>query len=164
MVNSQENRQGQELAALFQRDLTRLGQELERFPDDAALWERVPGVQNAAGNLMLHLEGNLREYIGRQLGGVDYARNRKQEFTAANLTRAELRERIGALAGSIPEILARLSSEDLEKTFPEQVFSTPMSTRQFVIHLHGHFNYHLGQVDYLRRVLTQEGAANLVQL
>jgi hypothetical protein len=155
---------GIELAALFRRDLRRLAQEIEHFPDDAALWNTAPGVRNSAGNLALHLEGNLREYIGRQLGGVDYSRNRRQEFSAAGPTRVEMKGRMEALAASIPEVIAGLSGADWENVYPEQVLGLPLSTAQFLIHLHGHFNYHLGQIDYLRRVLTQGGAVDFAPL
>jgi hypothetical protein len=81
---------GSELAALFQRDLTRLAQEVRAFPDDATLWSNAPGVHNSAGNFVLHLEGNLHGYIGRQLGGVDYRRCRDVGFSEAHLTLEEL--------------------------------------------------------------------------
>lgn len=57
-----------DLAALFRRDLTRLGQQIAAFPNDEALWLTLPGVANTAGNLSLHIEGNLREFVGRQPG------------------------------------------------------------------------------------------------
>ena len=155
---------GTEVAALFRRDLKRLAQEIEQFPDDASLWSAAPGVRNSAGNLALHLEGNLREYVGRQLGGVDYSRSRKQEFTATGLTRVEMKSRMEALASSIPDVIAGLSSADWERVYPQQVLGIPLSTAQFVIHLHGHFNFHLGQIDYLRRVLTQSGAVDFAPL
>jgi hypothetical protein len=78
-----------ELAALFSRDITRLIQELQAFPDTASLWKTQPGVTNSAGNLALHLEGNLREYIGRQLGHVDYTRDRPAEFGRKDVEQAE---------------------------------------------------------------------------
>lgn len=70
-----------ELAALVRRDLTRLLQQLQAFPNEAALWQTVPGISNSAGNLVLHLDGNLREYVGRQLGGLPYQRQRNLEFS-----------------------------------------------------------------------------------
>ena len=57
-----------DLAFLFSRDLTKLGQQIGAFPNDEMLWETFPGVLNPAGNLALHIEGNLREFVGRQLG------------------------------------------------------------------------------------------------
>ena len=77
------------LAALFSRDLTRLVQELQAFPSDESLWERAPGVKNSAGNLVLHLEGNLREFVGRQLGQVAYKRARDQEFAPNGVSRED---------------------------------------------------------------------------
>ena len=155
---------GTDIAALFRRDLTRLAQEIEQFPDDASLWNTAPGIRNSAGNLALHLEGNLCEYVGRQLGGVAYSRSRKQEFTATGIARVEMAGRMKALAASIPEVISGLSAADWESVYPQQVLGIPLSTAQFLIHLHGHFNYHLGQIDYLRRVLTQSGAVDFAPL
>jgi hypothetical protein len=150
-----------ELAALFARDLVRLRQEIEAFPDTATLWAMAPGVSNAAGTLVLHLEGNLREYIGRQLGHIDYRRDRPAEFSRRGVAREELAARATTLREEIPPVVAGLSEADLTATFPEVVLGVPMSTSQFLVHLSGHLNYHLGQIDYLRRVTTGKGAIAL---
>jgi hypothetical protein len=153
-----------ELTVLFQRDLTRLVQELEAFPSHESLWAKVPGVSNAAGNLFLHLEGNMREYIGRQLGGVAYTRNRDLEFNSAPITRAALLRRIETLPMLITRILASMSESSLNANYPEVINGSTITSRQFLIHLNGHLNYHLGQIDYLRRALTGNGAVKFVQL
>jgi uncharacterized damage-inducible protein DinB len=153
-----------ELAALFARDIARLIQELRAFPDTGSIWTTAPGVSNAAGTLALHLEGNLREYIGRQLGGIDYVRDRPLEFSARGVARDELIARLEAVKASIPAVIAGLSDTQLDAVYPEHVLKVPMSTRQFLMHLLGHLNYHLGQVDYLRRFSTGNGAIDLAQL
>jgi hypothetical protein len=153
-----------ELAALFARDIARLSQELKAFPDTASVWKTAPGVSNAAGTLALHLEGNLREYIGRQLGQIEFNRDRPLEFSARGLDRDELIARIETVHETIPPIVARLSEEQLEARYPENVLGTPLSTRQFLLHLLGHLNYHLGQLDYLRRFVTGNGAIDLAGL
>ena len=153
-----------ELAALFARDLARLIQELRAFPDTASVWKTAPGVTNAAGTLALHLEGNLREYIGRQLGRIDYQRDRPLEFSARGVGRDELIARLEAVRTQIPEVIASLSPGQLDAIYPENVLKQPITTRQFLIHLAGHLNYHLGQVDYLRRVVTSDGAIDLAAL
>jgi hypothetical protein len=155
---------GAELAALFRRDLTRLVQELRAFPDDGALWTKPPGISNSIGNLVLHLEGNLREYIGRQLGGVPYSRQREREFTETGLTIDNLLARVEPLAILIPETIAGLSDADLNRLYPEEPFNSPISTAQYLVSLNSHLNYHLGQIDYLRRMLTGNGAVDFVQL
>jgi phage FluMu protein gp41 len=138
-----------EIAALYRRDLPRLVQQLDAF-DDAQLW---------AGNLLLHLNGNLREFVGRQIGGVAYARDRPREFAAKDVPRAELTAELMGLAALIPSVLDALPAERWDEMFPEQVLpGGPVTNRQFVIHLYGHLNYHLGQIDYLRRTLTGQGA------
>ena len=153
-----------ELAALFRRDLTRLIQELQAFPDHRTLWQVVPGVTNSAGNLALHLEGNLREYIGRQLGNVPYQRQREVEFSGTDLTAAVMAQGIEDVRELVVRVLSGLSVAELEAKYPEDVLGVPLSVQQFVISLHGHLNYHLGQIDYLRRILTQGSAVDFAGL
>jgi hypothetical protein len=146
------------LVALFSRDLARLIQELQAFPSDETLWQRAPGVKNAAGNLVLHLEGNLREYIGRQLGQVAYVRTRPQEFALHGLSRDDLVRRMEQVKELIATVVGPLSDSDLAAIHPERVLEIDLSSHDLLIHLHGHLNFHLGQIDYLRRILT-EGSA-----
>lgn len=153
-----------ELGALFERDIARLIQELQAFPDTAAVWQTAPGVTNSAGTLALHLEGNLREYIGRQLGQIAYSRQRPIEFSSRDVPQSELIARLAAVKATIPRVIRALSDSQLAANFPEAVLGKPMTTRQFLIHLLAHLSYHLGQVDYLRRVLTGRGAIEFAGL
>jgi uncharacterized damage-inducible protein DinB len=144
----------EELAALFSRDLKRLREEVEAFPEQGSLWAVLPGVTNSAGNLALHLEGNLREFVGRQLGGIAYTRERPLEFSTKDLPVGDLAARMAALIETIPPVVAGLDADRLETPFPYEVQGELLPTRQFLIHLHGHLTYHLGQINYLRRILT----------
>jgi uncharacterized damage-inducible protein DinB len=146
-----------ELAALYRRDLARLVRQLDAL-DDSRLWQVLPGVTNSAGNLLLHLNGNLREFVGRQIGGVPYVRDRPREFAATNVPRSEMTAALTELASLIPGVIEKMTEARWNETFPENVLGEPQTNRQFVVHLYGHLNYHLGQIDYLRRVLTGEGA------
>ena len=154
----------QGLAELFRRDLTRLAQELDAFPDESSLWATLPGVKNSTGHLCLHLEGNLRQYIGFQLGGIPYTRVREQEFGSAGIPAKELRQRISQLQPLIPDVIAGLTQTQLEAMFPEPLWGGERVTSQFLFHLYGHFNFHLGQIGYLRRILTAGAAVKFVQL
>ena len=147
-----------ELAALFSRDLAKLSKQVEDFPTDEALWQTLPGVKNAAGNLALHIEGNLSEFVGRQLGGLPYQRNRPLEFSSKEGSRAELSARLAKLRESIPAVIEGLTADQLEKEYPEIVLGAATSTQEFLVHLYGHLNWHLGQMDYLRRLLTKDEA------
>jgi hypothetical protein len=152
------------LAALFYRDLTRLIQELQAFPSDESLWQRAPGVKNSAGNLVLHLEGNLREFIGRQLGSVAYSRARDREFTLNGLSRNDLVDRMEQVRELVAKVIAQLSDSDLSATHPERVLEIACSSHDLLVHLHGHLNFHLGQIDYLRRILTEGPAVTFAGL
>src|SRR5216684_5232627 len=135
-----------ELSELYRRDITRLLQEVKAFRNQETLWQSLPGISNSAGNLVLHLEGNLREYIGRQLGGVPYDRQRDLEFTASGLAPEDLLQRVASVRELIPGIISGLSPAALDAIYPDEVLGTRLSTRQFLIHLQGHLNYHLGQI------------------
>ncbi len=150
-----------ELAALYARDITRVVQELRAFPDSTSVWQTIPGVTNAAGTLALHLEGNLREYIGRQLGKIAYMRQRPLEFSTRDVPQSELVARLESVQEMVPRVIASLSAGQLDATYPEPFYGKPIATRQFLIHLNGHLNYHLGQIDYLRRSVTGAGAIDL---
>ena len=148
-----------ELASLFTRDLNRLRKQIASFSNDEALWQTLPGVINPAGNLALHLEGNLREYVGRQLGQQPYNRTRDLEFSLKGLSRDEVGSRLEELSQTIPSIIERLSLDQMEMEYPQVVLDVAMTTQQFLFHLYGHLNWHLGQIDYLRRMLEPDGSA-----
>jgi hypothetical protein len=142
-----------ELAALYRRDLLRLAQQLPAFTHPDQLWQCVPGITNSAGNLMLHLEGNLREYVGRLLGGIPYRRQRDLEFSEKGIDAAVLTARIEDTGRLVPGVIGQLSDERMQAILTENPLGAPLSTQQFLIHLYGHLSYHLGQIDYLRRML-----------
>jgi uncharacterized damage-inducible protein DinB len=142
-----------DLASLFHRDLSRLIEQLRAFPSDEALWDTPPGTTNSAGTLALHIEGNLREYIGRQLGGMSYTRDRPLEFSARGHSREELLLRIEEVRDGIPSIVERLTEAQIATIYPEVVLDSPMQTGEFLLHLYGHLNWHRGQLDYVRRVV-----------
>ena len=146
-----------DLAFLFSRDLTRLGKQIEAFPNDDALWQTLPGVLNPAGNLALHIEGNLQEFVGRQLGKRPYKRNRELEFSLRGISKKEIGTRIIELKQSIPTVIQDLSMEQMQMEYPEVVLEVATTTGQFLIHLYGHLNWHVGQIDYLRRILSAGG-------
>jgi hypothetical protein len=153
-----------ELARIFSRDLTRLAQELRAFPDSAALWQTVPGVSNAAGTLALHLEGNLREFIGRVIGAVAYVRDRPAEFQTRGVSADELIARVEAVRDLVQRVLTPLTIAALSAPYPGGFLDQPLSTQAVLVHLNGHLNYHLGQIDYLRRQITGDGAIDLAAL
>lgn len=153
-----------ELAALYGRDIARVIVELRAFPDTASLWTTAPGVSNAAGTLALHLEGNLRYFIGLQLGRIAFVRDRPLEFSARDVEQADLIARLEAVGEMVPRVIGALGPAQFVATFPEKYMDKTISTQQLLVHLLGHLNYHLGQIDYLRRFVTANGAIELPNL
>lgn len=148
----------QELAALFRRDIGKLRNEIASFPEGDSVWRILPGVVNPAASLALHVEGNLREYIGRQLGHVPYERKRALEFSARNVPIRTILSRIAEVEHLIPEVIESLSDLHLNEEYPEVVLESAMTVRHLLIHLHGHLMYHIGQINYIRRLLDPGSA------
>lgn len=142
-----------ELTALYLRDLRSLRKEIESFSKEADLWRTLPGISNSAGNLSLHLCGNLRHYIGHVLGGEAYVRDRPNEFAAKGLSKAQLVEEIDRTLASVEHGLGALPASRLDTPFPASLPVETNSAGHFLLHLYGHLSYHLGQVNYLRRML-----------
>lgn len=142
------------LQYLFQRDLSRLGSEISLYPSEEQIWQIKDDISNSAGNLCLHLIGNLNHFISHVLGGSDYLRNREFEFKGKGVPREELLNDISACAEMLNNVLGNLSEEDLQENFPIQLFDTTYSKEQMLLHLYGHFNYHLGQINYHRRLIA----------
>ncbi len=144
-----------ELISLFDRDLSRLQKEIEAFRTEENIWKTAGAAPNAAGNLCLHLAGNLQTYIGKNLGGIAYERNREAEFALKGVARAALLQQIEATKRSVQAALESLTPEALQQNYPEKALGYDMSTQFFLIHLAAHLSYHLGQINYLRRILEQ---------
>ena len=141
------------LIALFKRDLEKLITELEAYSDENKLWVLAGEVKNPAGNLVLHVHGNLNMFIGKILGKLEFARDRESEFLRSDLTRAELIAMVAATSAMLEKVLPTLSEVDLAANYPLEVLGYPMTTGYFLIHLYGHLNWHLGQVNYHRRLV-----------
>jgi uncharacterized damage-inducible protein DinB len=140
------------LHAILLRDLRALRRELEAYASDEAVWATPPGIANSCGTLVLHLAGNLRLYAGHALGGPAYERDRPREFSARGLPRADLLAELDAAAAAVDATLPRLTEEMLAKEFPLAIGTVRVNTQEFLLHCAVHLTYHLGQVDYHRRL------------
>ncbi|MBK7141981.1 MAG: DinB family protein [bacterium] len=140
--------------AILKRELNTLSRELDGYPDEALIWAHPAGVKNPAGSLALHLLGNTRHFIGAILGNSGYVRNREFEFSGTPVARAEIQRDIVTAITEIERTLADLSEETLNAIYPIEVGKTRLVTGLFLVHLTTHFSYHLGQIDYHRRLVT----------
>lgn len=143
----------QDMKTVLLRDLERLQQELHLYSNPSTIWQIAPGTSNSAGNLSLHLVGNLRHFIGNELGKSGYVRQRDQEFSLKNVNLSELDQLIAICSSEVSAALDSLDPADLKKEFPKDVGGIKRDTSFVLLHLLGHFSYHLGQINYHRRII-----------
>lgn len=141
------------LIKLFKRDLIKLKGEIGLYKDEINLWLVHKDITNSAGNLCLHLVGNLNAFIGAELGNTGYIRQRNLEFSLNDIPRAELLKKVDDTIIMVENVLNQLTVKDLSKNFPIDVFKEKMTTEFFLVHLSTHLTYHLGQINYHRRLL-----------
>ena len=141
------------LQKLFKRDLEKLKLEISLYRDEKNLWVIDKNILNSAGNLCLHLVGNLNTYIGAEIGKTGYIRNRDLEFSQKNVPQQQLIKMVEDTIIVVEDGLSKLNGEDLEREYPLLVFKEKTSTGFFLIHLAVHLDYHLGQINYHRRLL-----------
>ena len=141
------------LKSLYVRDLNKLKQEIMLYTNEQNIWRSDKNILNPAGNLCLHLVGNLNAYIGAELGHSGYVRNRPGEFSLKDVPRQQLVEMIDNTINAVEKALDNLTAEQLEADYPQVVLDSTVSTAYFLLHLATHLGYHLGQVNYHRRLL-----------
>ncbi|HWB63132.1 MAG TPA: DUF1572 family protein [Chitinophagales bacterium] len=137
----------------FERDLNKLKEELSAYGDEQKLWVVEKGISNSAGNLCLHLIGNLNHFIGATLGGTGYVRHRDNEFSDKNVPRAEMLTQVDATLAMIKATLDQLADADMAKDFPLQENFKGKNTAHVMVQLVAHLEYHLGQINYHRRLI-----------
>ena len=141
------------VSELFERDLNKLITEIESYKDESDMWKIEGNISNSAGNLVLHLVGNLKHFIGAILGHTGYVREREKEFSEKNVPKMNLVDELKETIGVVKNTLMHLSEDELKNDFPVEIGGKISSTAHILIHLLSHLNYHLGQVNYHRRLL-----------
>lgn len=142
------------LIGVYQRDLERLIEEIKLYPDDAAIWRVKDEIPNSGGNLALHLIGNLNYFFGAVISQNGYERKREAEFSEKNVSRKELLNQIGEAGKVVRAAIGGLSDEDLAKDFPVALQDRIFPTEFVIVYMLSHLNYHLGQINYHRRLLA----------
>ncbi|MGF7214410.1 putative damage-inducible protein DinB [Spirosoma lacussanchae] len=143
------------LQALFRRDLERLRNEIDAYQSEEQIWAVDGQIPNSAGNLCLHLVGNLNTYIGAELGKTGYVRDRPAEFALKGISKAVLINQVEQTITVVEQTLRQLDDQQLEQAYPIVVLNEPTTTGFLLIHLATHLGYHLGQINYHRRLLDQ---------
>jgi hypothetical protein len=142
---------------LFDRDLKKLRQEIALYPNEAALWEQLPGAINSGGNLCQHLIGNLRTYVGLTLGGYPYTRDRQAEFSDKTFSQQQMLDELDTLHEIVTGTFEKLDESKMDDEYPRTVIELfpEQPVRLILMHLLAHLSWHLGQINYHRRWITQ---------
>jgi len=144
------------LVQLFKRDIGKLQKEIQLYSNDEIFWKIDNDVKNSSGNLAIHLIGNLNHFIGATLGKSGYIRQRDKEFNDKNIPRQLILQQLEEVKETVEKVILSLSENDLDGEYPINVFKREsMTTEYFLIHLYSHLNYHLGQINYHRRLLDK---------
>lgn len=141
------------LIFFFNRDLDKLKQELKSYHAEDNIWKTSGNISNSAGNLALHIIGNLNHYIGSEMGSTGYIRNREAEFSLKGVSRDEILNQIEETKKTISNALLKFPEDWFSRKYPLEEFGYPMTYEYFMVHLVSHLNYHLGQVNYHRRLI-----------
>ena len=145
--------------SIMVRDLESVRREIAAFPDEASIWATPPGITTSAGTLALHLAGNIRHFVGAKLGGSGYQRDRDREFAARNVSKTDLLANLDEAIAAVRNALGAGKIDVLER-FPEPVGGKyTVINGDWLIHLATHLAFHLGQIGYVRRVVTGDGSS-----
>jgi hypothetical protein len=139
---------------IYSLDLQKVIREIKSYENEADLWNLKDGISNSGGNLALHLIGNLNHFFGAVLGETGYRREREREFAGKDMTRDEIVEELEKCIGMLKNVFDGLTDEDLQENYPEEFGGEPRKTVEIVIYMLSHLNYHLGQINYHRRLLA----------
>ena len=138
------------LVNFYERDIRKLIEEVNLFKNEENLWKTHGSVKNSSGNLVLHIIGGTNHLIGATLAHTGYVRDRDEEFEKKCVPRKDL---VGQLEKLIPLINKTVGALDIEADYP-LIFDDATRSNSYVLtQLLLHLNYHLGQVNYLRRIL-----------
>lgn len=145
----------EDLSEIFKRDIRKVISEINLYSNEENIWKVKEGVKNSAGNLCLHLTGNLKYFVGSLLGSLDYERNREAEFSNQRVQRKDIVRSLEETEEIVTATIRNLNEETLWENFPSEIFKRKVTTAYFLIHLTGHLNYHLGQISYHRRLFDR---------
>lgn len=141
------------LSEFFERDLLKLNEELASYSDEKAIWKIEGDIRNTAGNLALHLVGNINHFIGAVLGKTGYIREREREFSDSGVPRIKLIQDIDATIVMVKTTLSRMDDSALYQNYPIEKHGKTVTVEHMLLHLLAHLNYHIGQLNYHRRLI-----------
>ena len=139
---------------LFLKYLNQLKDEIDAYKNESDIWKLAGDTKNTPGNLCLHVCGNLKHNIGAIIGKTGYVRNRDAEFSRKNVPKNELINEVDSTIDMISPVIDKLTDDDMKVEFPSDTFSQGGSVVLILLRVASHMGYHLGQINYHRRLIT----------
>jgi len=125
---------------------------LEKLSEEEVWW-RPHENSNSAGNLILHLCGNVRQWLVHGVGGAPDTRDRDAEFAERGpLPKAELLARLQQVLAEVELVLRQVTAADLPQ--PRRIQGFEQTIMSAIFHVVEHFSYHTGQIIYLTKMRT----------
>ncbi|MEZ4970426.1 MAG: DUF1572 family protein [Flavobacteriaceae bacterium] len=137
---------------LYKTEIEKLKNEIELYKDEGTLWVIDKEIANSAGHLCLHLIGNLNHFIVFGFGKIGYLRDRELEFNSDDVPREHLVDSISETAAIVDKVLRNTTEENLQSDYPISKFEDRTSIEFVLVHLLAHLTYHIGQINYHRRI------------
>lgn len=144
------------LLEIFARDLDLLKTEIAAYKDESDLWIIRGEILNSAGNLCLHLLGNLNHFVGAILGNSGFVRNRDAEFSLKDVPQQQLLEEIDYTKKVVLDTIAAMKESDFALDYPEKKHGEVVTMEFLLVHLLTHLTYHRGQINYHRRIIAAQ--------
>ncbi len=140
---------------LFTKELKKLSDELAQYATNDDVWKKAPGISNSAGHLCQHLIGNLKTFIGAGLGGFAYTRERDKEFNARQFNKEQLLQLLTETSDIVKQTFEKMDAATLAAPYPKDYLTIAenQTTELVLTYLLAHASYHIGQVNYHRRLL-----------
>jgi hypothetical protein len=144
----------------LQDGIETLREELLKYESEEDLWIECEGIKNPGGNLVLHLCGNIQHYVGTVLGHNPYVRDRAAEFSQKDISKNDLLLELAGADRMVGKVLNILNESDLIEPYPDPSFGEDKTTFDVLLILISHFSYHLGQINYHRRILSKKAVTD----
>lgn len=144
----------QEIVERLEENIPRIEKCLNGLTEKQ-LWHKPNDSTNSIGNLLLHVCGNMRQYIVSGLGNQQDNRIRSQEFSAcASHTKHELYGLFSETMDEVTATISQLTEEDLKKAYNIQGFE--LNGVSVCVHVTEHLSYHVGQIAFLNKLLLNK--------
>ncbi|MEO9022046.1 MAG: DUF1572 family protein [Ginsengibacter sp.] len=141
------------IADLYERDLEKLAKEISLYKNENDLWKAKEGIINPGGNLAVHIIGSVNYFVGSILGNTGYVRDRDGEFSVKNISREQILADLENAKKMAVKVLSAIPEEEMKKEYPIKIAGQTSPVRDTLVFFLAHLNYHLGQLNYLRRMI-----------